>query len=319
MLRRLPQVIDRNVLVGASSADDAGVYRLDARRALIQTVDFFTPVVDDPFDYGTIVAANSLSDVYAMGGRPLTAMNVLGVPEETVPHHAVREMLRGGGEKCRQARCVVIGGHTMRNPELFYGLSVSGIIDPRRVLTNAGARPGDVIILTKPLGTGIVTTGIKQGKASAAAVRAVIRSMTTLNNIGPALAETGRVHALTDVTGFGLLGHLSLVCQESGVGAGIRAGAVPVFPSVWTLIEANCVPRGSRDNLQFVSDTVHWDGGVSEAQKFVLADAQTSGGLLISVGRRHAGDILRLCRKHRSVCAEIIGQFTRERRIHVTT
>ena len=306
-------------MVGASSADDAGVYRLDGRRALIQTLDFFTPIVDEPYAYGAIAATNALSDVYAMGGKPLAAMNILGIPEELIPPEVVGRILRGGAEKCREARCVVIGGHTIRNPEPIYGLSVSGIINPRRLLTNAGARPGDVLILTKPLGTGIVTTAIRRGKAPSAAKRAVIRSMTTLNDVGAVLAETRRVHALTDVTGFGLLGHLISLCRESRVGAEIWANVVPVFPAVWTLIAGGCVPGGSRDNLLFASETVRWDSGVSDAQRIIMADAQTSGGLLISVGRRHVEEILRLCRQHRTICAVVIGQITRERRICVTT
>jgi len=319
VLRQLPQVIDSNVLVGASSADDAGVYRLDARRAIIQTLDFFTPIVDEPFTYGAIAAANALSDVYAMGGRPLTAMNIVGMPEGVVPPRVVNQILRAGAEKCREAGCVVIGGHTIRNPEPIYGLSVTGIIHPRRLLTNAGARPGDALILTKPLGTGIVTTAIKRGKAPAAAKRAVIRSMSTLNDLGSVLAETRGVHALTDVTGFGLLGHLGALCRESRVGAEIWADVVPVFPGVWTLIAAGCVPGGTRDNLQFADETVRWDVGISDAQRIILADAQTSGGLLICVGRRHADEILRLCRQHRTLCAETIGQITRDKSIHVTS
>ena len=319
MLRQLPQVTDRHVLVGSNTADDAGVYRLDARRALVQTMDFFTPIVDDPFTYGAIAAANALSDVYAMGGRPLTAMNIVATPEDVVPPKTLGEILRGGAEKCREARCVVIGGHSIKNPEPIYGLSVTGLVDPRRVLTNAGARAGDALILTKPLGTGIVTTALKRGKAPRGAVLAAVRSMKRLNDIGPALAATGRVHALTDVTGFGLLGHLRSMCRASGVGAEIWAGAVPALPHVWKLIAAGCVPGGTRGNLEFANEVVRWDAAVTGAQQFLLADAQTSGGLLICAGPRHVEEILRLCRRRRTLCAEVIGRITRDRSIHVIT
>lgn len=310
---------DRHVLVGSNTADDAGVYRLDARRALVQTLDFFTPIVDDPFTYGSIAATNSLSDVYAMGGRPLTAMNIVAIPQDVVPPEMLGEILRGGAEKCREAGCVVIGGHSIKNPEPIYGLSVTGLVDPRRVLTNAGARVGDVLILTKPLGTGIVTTALKRGKAPRAAVRAAVSSMTRLNDIGTALAATGHVHALTDVTGFGLLGHLRSMCRESGVGAEIWAGTVPALPHVWKLIAADCVPGGTRNNLDFANEIVRWDAAVTDAQKLLLADAQTSGGLLICAGSRHAEEILRLCRRRRTLCAEVIGRITRDRSIHVIT
>jgi selenide, water dikinase len=295
------------------------VYRLDARRALVQTLDFFTPIVDDAYTYGLIAATNALSDVYAMGGQPLTAMNIMGMPQELVPPATITAILRGGADKCREARCALVGGHSIRNPEPIYGLSVTGLVHPRRVLTNAGARAGDVLILTKPLGTGIITTALKRGQAPRAAVRAAIHSMTRLNDPGPDLAATGRVHALTDVTGFGLLGHLRSMCRESGVGAEIWAGAVPVLPHVWELIAAGCVPGGTRNNLDFAGEIVRWDAGVTNAQKLLLADAQTSGGLLICAGPRHAEEILRLCRRRRTLCAEMIGRITRDRSIHVLT
>ncbi len=308
---------DRNVLVGSNTADDAGVYRLDARRALVQTLDFFPPIVDDAYTYGLIAATNSLSDVYAMGGRPLTAMNIVGMPQDLVPPATITAILRGGAEKCREARCALVGGHSIRNPEPIYGLSVTGIVHPRRVLTNAGARPGDVLILTKPLGTGIVSTGIKRGKTPPAAARAAIRSMTRLNDVGTALAATGHVHALTDVTGFGLLGHLRSMCRESGVGARTWASASPALPHVWQLIAADCVPGGTHHNLDHANEVVRWDPAVTDARKYLLADAQTSGGLLISAGLRCAAAVLRLCRSHNTLCAVIIGRITKEKTIHV--
>jgi selenide,water dikinase len=311
--------VNRNVLVGSSTADDAGVYRLDARRALVQTLDFFTPIVDDAFTYGAIAATNSLSDVYAMGGTPLTAMNILGMPEDTVPPEVVAEILRGGSAKCREARCVVIGGHSIRNPEPIYGLSVTGLVHPRRVLTNAGARAGDLLILTKPLGTGIITTAVKRGLAPRPAVRAAVRAMTMLNTPGAAFAAARGIHALTDITGFGLLGHLRSLCVASNVGAEIHADAVPALPHVWRLIADGCVPGGTRANLELANETVRWDRAVTGAQKALLADAQTSGGLLACVAPRHADEILRLCRRHRTICAAVIGRITNQKGIYVTT
>src|SRR5436190_16731617 len=201
VLRQLPRVRDSNLLVGSATADDAGVYRIDRDRALVQTVDFFTPIVDDPFLYGQIAAANSLSDVYAMGGRPLTAMNVLGMPADVVPNRVINAILRGGATKVMEAGCVLVGGHSIRNPEPIYGLSITGLVSPRRMMTNAAARPGDWLVLTKPLGTGIVTTGIKRGITPTALARKTIAIMAQLNTPGADVAERGLVRAGTDVTG----------------------------------------------------------------------------------------------------------------------
>src|SRR5439155_10002430 len=215
VLRQLPQVRDSNLLVGAATADDAGVYRIDSDRALVQTVDFFTPIVDDPFVYGQIAAANALSDVYAMGGRPLTALNLLGVPADVVQAKTIKAILRGGAAKVKQARCVLVGGHTIRNPEPIYGLAVTGMVHPRRMITNAGARPGDLLVLTKPLGIGIITTGIKRGLTRRAIVRKAVATNGAINVVGAELAERGLVRGGTDVTGYGLLGHLSSMCRAS--------------------------------------------------------------------------------------------------------
>src|SRR5216117_1639138 len=229
VLRQLPIVRDPNLLVGAAIADDAGVYRIDRDRALVQTVDFFTPIVDDPFVYGQIAAANALSDVYAMGGRPLTAMNLLGVPTDVVPLKVINTILRGGAAKVKEAKCVLVGGHTIRNPEPIYGLAVTGLVHPRRMITNAGARPGDLLVLTKPLGTGIITTGIKRGITPTRLARKAVAVMCELNTVGAELAERGLVRAGTDVTGFGLLGHLGSMCRASRVGAEIHARQLPVI------------------------------------------------------------------------------------------
>ena len=317
VLRQLPQHHDPRLIVGAATSDDAGVFRLSPRVALVQTVDFFTPIVDDPFLYGQIAAANSLSDVYAMGGRPLTALNVVGVPADRMPLTAVREILRGGALKVKEAGCVLAGGHSIRNPEPVYGLSVTGLVNPRRVMTNAAARPGDRLVLTKPLGTGILTTGIKRSQASARATRRGIQSMRRLNSVGPELAEPGWVKAGTDVTGFGLLGHLGSLCRASGVGAHLDASRLPILDrEIWDLIKSDCVPGGSRENLRAALAFTTFDG-VDDSHCVLAADAQTSGGLLLCVPPRYLNRVLRVLKNHRVPCAAIIGEITRDSRCRV--
>ena len=310
---------DKNLLVGSATADDAGVYRIDRDRALVQTVDFFTPIVDDPFLYGQIAAANSLSDVYAMGGRPLTAMNIVGMPTDVVPHRIINAILRGGAAKVKQAGCVLVGGHSIRNPEPIYGLSVTGLVAPSRMMTNAAARPGDLLVLTKPLGTGIVTTGIKRGITSAALARKTIIIMSQLNTAGADVAERGLVRAGTDVTGFGLLGHLHALCRASGVGAELEASRHPVISrEVLTLIKRDCIPGGSRQNLEDAAMFTRW-GRVAGADRVLLADAQTSGGLLLCVPPGKLSAVLQRLRAQRTTCAAVLGRIVRAARprIHV--
>src|SRR5579863_4173008 len=311
VLRQLPILNSRNLLVGAATGDDAGVFRIDRNRALVQTTDFFTPIVDEPFAYGQIAAANALSDVYAMGGRPLTALNILGIPADSVPPRIINLILRGGAAKIKEAKCVLIGGHTIRNPEPIYGLAVTGLVSPRRMLTNAKARAGDALVLTKPLGTGIITTGIKRGLTSRLLERRVIAVMTKLNSVGPELAEKGLLKAAVDVTGFGLLGHLGAMCRASSVGAEITADAVPVISAeVFQLIASGCIPGGSRDNFDFANKFTDW-GSATSVQKAVLTDAQTSGGLLLSVPRRNLDAVMKRLQSHHTLCAAVIGQIVR--------
>jgi selenide,water dikinase len=299
-------------LVGAATADDAGVYRLDARRALVVTVDFFTPIVDDPLLYGRIAATNALSDVYAMGGRPLTALNVLGVPPDRLPADTIAAILRGGAQQAIRARCVIAGGHTIQSPEPIYGLAVTGLVHPGRILTNAAARPGDWLVLTKPLGTGIVTTGIKRGLASPALVRRAVRVMSRLNDVGSELGERGWVRAGTDITGFGLIGHLAALGRASGVGAEVIASRVPVLGRrVWELVAQDCIPGGTRQNLSAAEAGTDWDEDVSDAWRHVLADAQTSGGLLLCVPERRLAQVLECLRQRRTLCAAVIGRILR--------
>ena len=311
MLRRIPPVRDKNLLVGASSADDAGVYRLNASQALVQTVDFFTPIVDDPYTYGQIAAANALSDVYAMGGRPLTAMNILGVPIDLVPPETIAQILRGGAAKVKEAHCTLVGGHTIRNPEPVYGLSVTGLVNPKRMMTNAGARPGDLLVLTKPLGIGIATTGIKRGLTSPPLIRKAIALMRRLNDVGTELAEKGLVRAATDLTGFGLIGHLASMCRASHVSAVIESAKVPVLATeIFDLIAQDCVPGGSRDNRTTANAIVDW-GQTPEAQRILLTDAQTSGGLLLCVAPRKLSDVLAILARSRTLSASLVGTLSR--------
>jgi selenide,water dikinase len=296
------------------------VVRLDAQRALVQTVDFFTPIVDDPYTYGQIAAANALSDVYAMGGRPLTALNVIGMPDESVSLEVIREILRGGAAKVREAGCLLVGGHSIKNPEPVYGLSVTGLAHPRRLITNAAARPGDLLVLTKPLGTGMVTTAIKRGQCPPNLARLAVRFMQQLNRVGADLAEQRLVRAGTDVTGFGLLGHLGSLCRASRVGAEVRVGDVPaISPQVIRLIEGGCVPGGTKANLTAAKDWTDWGPGLTEADALLLADAQTSGGLLLCVPPRHWRRVKSLLNRQRTGCTAIIGHIfaSRKPRIRV--
>jgi selenide,water dikinase len=317
VLRRLPATDDPNLLVGAATADDAGVYKLRADLALVQTVDFFTPIVDDPYQYGQIAAANSLSDCYAMGGRPVTAMNVMAVPADVLPPEIIAQILRGGAAKVKEAGCALVGGHTIKNPEPVYGLSVTGTVHPKRVMTNAAARTGDLLVLTKPLGTGVATTAIKRGLASPALEKKVIALMARLNTPGADVAEAGLVKAATDVTGFGLLGHLASMCRASKVSAEIDATQVPaISDEIIGLIARDCVPGGSRANLKACESCVDW-GDADGATQTLLTDAQTSGGLLLCVPPKKLNAVLAILKRHRTPIARVVGRITRGSRSQI--
>jgi selenide, water dikinase len=313
VLPQLPISLERNVLVSSRTFDDAGVYRLDRHRALVQTVDFFTPIVDDAFSYGQIAAANALSDIFAMGGRPLTALNIIGFPADIVGPRVVSSILRGGLAKAGEVGCVIIGGHSIRNPEPIYGLAVTGLVDVRRVTSNANACPGDLLVLTKPLGTGIATTAIKRGMGSRALEKKTVALMSQINTVGAELAESGLVRAATDVTGYGLIGHLISLCRASGVSADINPAAVPMISEeIGELIELGCIPQGSRDNLQAATVVVDW-AQTNDAHRILLTDAQTSGGLLLCVREVHLADVLIILRKARAPVAALIGKIVKRR------
>ena len=311
VLRQLPTYRNRNVLVNSSTFDDAGVYKLDRYRALVQTVDFFTPIVDDPFAYGQIAAANALSDVFAMGGRPITALNLMGFPQDLVSPKTIAAILRGGLEKAREAHCAIIGGHSIRNPEPIYGLAVTGVVDLRNILANNNARVGDLLVLTKPLGTGIATTAIKRGVASRALKKKVIALMSQTNSVGAELAEKRLVRAATDITGFGLIGHLANLCRASKVSAEIYPDRVPaISDEILKLIEADCIPGGTRDNVNAAAKTTDFNSA-SRVQRTFLADAQTSGGLLLCVPERSLRKVSAVLKRNRTPCAAIIGRIIR--------
>jgi selenide,water dikinase len=288
----LPPSEDKNVLVGIATRDDAGVYRLRDDLALVQTVDFFTPIVDDPYDFGRIAAVNALSDVYAMGATPLTALNICAFPTDDVDLGVLRRILEGGAAVARQAGVALLGGHTIKDAEPKYGWAVTGTVDPRRVVTNANARPGDVLVLTKPLGTGILTTALKRDRIDAQSLQPAVDAMLTLNaDAARAMLEVG-ARAATDITGFGLLGHACEMMEASGVGLEIEAGKVPLFGGVLDLIRAGVVPGGTKDNARAHAAFTTFDPDVDPALRVALSDAQTSGGLLIAVAVENA-DALR--------------------------
>jgi selenide,water dikinase len=311
----VPFYADPNVLVGLDRPDDAGVYRLSEDLAVVQTVDFFTPIVDDPYLFGSIAATNALSDIYAMGARPLFAMNIIGFPVNTLPRETLVEILRGGADKAREAGVSIIGGHSIDDPEPKYGLVVTGVVHPDRVITKDAAGPGDRLFLTKPLGTGIISTAIKREVAPPEAVAEAVRWMLTLNREASlAMVEVG-ARAATDVTGYGLLGHLYEMVRERPLGAEVYFEAVPLMPGVPELARAGVVPGGTRRNLAFLSGyektgrlRVGWEEDFTETEKLILADAQTSGGLLIAVAPERAG-ALKAALARRGVPAWEVGRF----------
>ena len=266
----------------ASTGDDAAVYLLEPRRAVVVTADFFTPIVDDPYDFGQISAANALSDLYAMGARPLFALNLLAVPRALLDDGSAAEILRGGGEKAREAGIGILGGHSIDDPEPKYGLVAVGEVDPEHMTTNAGARPGDRLVLTKGIGTGIISTALKEGVADPETVAAAVRSMATLNRSAAEAARSLGIRGVTDVTGFGLLGHLRQLLRTSGVAARIDSTAVPLLPGALDLAFRHRFPGGSERNLADVEADVRFPETMPREWRLLLADAQTSGGLLVS-------------------------------------
>jgi selenide, water dikinase len=293
------------VLVGIATADDAGVYRLNDETALVQTVDFFTPVVDDPYDFGCIAAANALSDIYAMGATPLTALNIVAFPMESLGAQILTQILSGGAAAAREAGVAIIGGHTIEDDEPKYGLAVTGTVHPDRIVTNAGAKPGDILYLTKPLGTGILSSALKKDAIDEHAMIPAIASMKKLNaGAARAMLRAG-VDAATDITGFGLLGHAAEMARASRVRLRIVAGRVPVFPKVLDLIAVDVMPGGTRNNAREHSGFTQFAKSVPGAMRMVLSDAQTSGGLLIAVPPERAQALADALLENDALAAEI--------------
>ena len=341
MLRRLPRPTDPKLLVGFDTNDDAGVYLLAPELALVQTVDFFTPIVDDPFVFGQIAAANSLSDVYAMGGRPVTALSIVGFPENGEPE-LLEEILRGGLAKMDEAGCVVVGGHSIRDDDLKFGYAVSGVIHPEKIWRNVGARPGDVLLLTKALGTGLIATALKKGRAVEKAVRAAVESMTRLNREaaealttvgarhgvplqpegtgatekekigGEPPAVRGAIHAVTDVTGFGLLGHAREMAVGSVVSLEIDHAAVEALPGALNAAREGHLAGGLKNNREFIRECVEFAASVPEEFRALLFDPQTSGGLLAAVTAEAAEATLSAL-SQRGVQARVIGRVVEKR------
>jgi len=307
VLSKLPKQTDPNVLVGFDTADDAGVYQIAPELALVQTVDFFTPIVDDPYTFGQIAAANSLSDVYAMGGRPISALSIVGFPNKNEGIEVLEQILKGGLAKMQEAGCAVIGGHSIGDDEIKFGYAVIGLINPSRVLTNSSARAGDRLILTKRIGTGILGTAIKNGRLSEAAVKAAVESMSTLNRVASEVALQFDVHAATDITGFGLLGHAREMAAGSKVSLMLDHRRVEFLPEALDFSREGFIPGGLKRNIEFIGGCVEFADEIPEEVRNLFYDPQTSGGLLLSVA---ASDALQLLAAlgERDVPAQEVGE-----------
>lgn len=316
-LRRVLEALPRSprsrrLLVSPETWDDAGVYRLHGKLAVAQTVDFITPVLDDPFDYGAVAAANALSDIYAMGGRPTLALSIVCFPSDTGDLEVLREMIRGGVAKLKEAGVTLLGGHSVRDPEIKFGYAVTGDVDPKRIVTNAGARTGDLLVLTKPLGTGILATALKRGTLPAAALKVMTASMKELNR-SASDAMRSVAHAATDITGFGLLGHARNMARASRKTLRFWSAAVPLLPEALELAAGGVASGGLKANRDAIDPDVAWSDGVSEPMRAALVDPQTSGGLLIAVPASKLEVFLKRLRRSK-VPAAVVGEVQPRRR-----
>jgi selenide,water dikinase len=309
VLHKLPKQTDPNVLIGFDTADDAGVYQLAPDLALVQTVDFFTPIVDDPYTFGQLAAANSLSDIYAMGGRPISALSIVGFPNSGRDITILEQILAGGLAKMQEAGCTVIGGHSIGDDEIKFGYAVTGVIDPKRILSNAGARAGDRLILTKRIGTGVISTALKTGGAPAGSVEAAIESMGALNRAASETALRFDVHATTDITGFGLLGHARGMAVASKVSMELEAAKVDFLPGALECSRGGFLPGGLKRNAEFLSGCLEFTESIQQEVRNLLCDPQTSGGLLFAVAPSEAPRLLRALREQ-LIPAQEIGEVT---------
>ncbi|MDO7905600.1 selenide, water dikinase SelD [Paenibacillus sp. JX-17] len=312
VLRGLPAAEPNpNLLVGLDTSDDAGVYKLNDDLALVQTLDFFTPIVDDPYAFGQIAAANAISDIYAMGGKPLTVMNIVAFPIATLDKSILTEILRGAADKVKEAGATLVGGHSIDDKEPKFGLAVTGLVHPDKVRANASAQAGDKLILTKPIGVGILTTSIKRGMLNEEEIANVTRVMATLNKTAAETMEAYDVHAVTDVTGFGLMGHALEMAKGSGLGIEITERQVPVLPRARELADEGIIPGGTRNNYAHVEDSIDFPDTLDQVGRWILCDAVTSGGLLISVAAEQADQLLQDMHEA-GVEASLIGEVTEQ-------
>jgi len=308
ILKTFPKVKHPDLLVDIETHDDAGVYRISPELALIQTVDFFPPVCSDPYEFGQIAAANALSDVYAMGGKALTAMNIVLFPSTRIPLEVLAQILRGGQDKATEADCLIVGGHTIDDYPPKYGLSVTGTVHPDHIITNAAAKPGDALILAKPLGTGIIIAGKRMGIADSGTYRGALDSMKLLNKNGAALMQEFGVRSATDITGFGLLGHALKMAQAGGVTFRFNADTIPLLPGAYALAEQGCLPGACFRNQEFAQEACRFDKNIAYTLKMIMFDAQTSGGLFIAASRHRAQRLLDSLGKSGYEAAAIVGE-----------
>lgn len=312
VLKDLPKVSDPRVLVGSDWADDACVYKLNDEQAVVQTLDFFTPIVDDPYLFGQIAAANAISDIYAMGAKPIFALNIVGFPLAQLGHAVLARILKGGADKAAEAGIFVVGGHSIDDAEPKYGMCVTGIVHPDKIMANAGAKPGDKLILTKPLGVGVLTTAVKRELRTEAQIDAAIQTMAAINRPGgEAVAEVG-ANAATDITGYGLAGHLHEVAAASNVGIRLSFDALPVLPEVMDLIAQGCFPGGTKKNWLYFKQWLDFAPEISEHEQLLACDAQTSGGMVISVPAGKCDAMVASLHKHHALAAAVIGDVTTE-------
>jgi selenide,water dikinase len=308
ILKHIQIIPHPDILVGIESSDDAAVYRINDNTAIVQTLDFFTPIVDDPYDFGAIAAANALSDIYAMGAKPLFALNIVGFPQNTLPMSVLERILKGASDKAGEAGISILGGHSIEDPEPKFGLVVTGIVHPDKIIRNAGAKKGDHIILTKPIGTGILSTAIKRGLTDEKVINKLVRIMSALNNISGEIMLKYNVSACTDVTGFGLIGHLSEMAEASSCDAIIEFDKIPFIKEAKSMAAAGVIPGGTYRNLDFFKSKVIFEG-LSKTEQLLCCDAQTSGGLLIAIDSDEANDLIEELRKKGILESKIIGHF----------
>lgn len=309
MLRLLPErEHDPNLLVGIDTSDDAGIYRVSDELALIQTVDYFTPIVDDPYMFGQIAAANALSDVYAMGGEPKTVLNIVGFPVKKLGADMLAEILKGAADKVKEAGAIIVGGHSIDDQEPKFGMAVTGYVHPEKFFRNVGAKPGDALVLTKPIGVGILTTGIKRGVVTPEQEEKVIETMAMLNKKAAEALEGFQIHAVTDVTGFGLLGHACEMAKGSNVSMTITYDDVPILDGTYNLAEQGVIPGGSKSNFAWLKDNVEFASSITESSQYILCDAITSGGLLVSLPKEEAKAYVQKLHEQNITAAQIIGE-----------